>query len=117
MATAADVRRLALGLPQTSEMPAWMQPTFRVRDKIFASLSSADPDAVEMGFAIDKQERLELIASEPEVFFLKDGHDENYNFARVRLAHIDVDELTEVITDAWRRIAPVGLRRQFDESD
>ncbi len=114
MATAADVRRLALALPETTEKSAWEQPTFRIRNKIFVSLDSADAAAGEMGFSIDKFERLELIAADPGVFFVKDGHDDNYNFARVRLGRISNAELEEVIVQAWRRIAPIRVRKGYD---
>ena len=111
MATAEDVRRIALALPESAEKAAWGMPTFRVKDKIFASLAE---DGDSMGFAVDKEERAELIAAEPEIFFLQAGHDDNYAFARVRLSRIGVTELTEVLADAWRRIAPVRVRRAHE---
>ncbi|MQA88331.1 MAG: hypothetical protein GEV03_27875 [Streptosporangiales bacterium] len=39
MATVEEVRRIALSLPETEERLAWGMPTFRVRGKIFCSLS------------------------------------------------------------------------------
>ena len=112
MATAEDVRRIVGTLPGAGEKPAWGQPCFRVRDKIFASL--ADDDAV-LGFSIDREERTGLIASDPETYFLEPGHDDRYHFARARLARLGDDELTEILTAAWRRIAPAAQVRAFDE--
>lgn len=112
MATADDVRDLALALPETTEKLAWGQPTFRVRDKIFVSLSD---DEMSMGFMVDKEERASLIAAEPAKFFMNPTHDANFNFARVHLAAVDRSELAEVIEDAWRYRAPKRLARSYDE--
>ncbi|RIJ78695.1 MmcQ/YjbR family DNA-binding protein [Nakamurella silvestris] len=112
MASEDDVRRICLGLPETTENAAWGMPTFRVKNKIFASLGS-EPGV--LGFAVDQEERRELIASAPQIYFLKSGHDDNYHFARARLPQIDVEELAELLTESWRRIAPVRVRRAFDE--
>ena len=39
MITADELRRAALSLPEAEERETWGPPTFRVRDKLFASLS------------------------------------------------------------------------------
>ncbi|WP_331447244.1 MmcQ/YjbR family DNA-binding protein [Streptomyces xanthochromogenes] len=107
MATAEDVRRIALGLPGATEKPAWGRPTFRVAGKIFASLG--DDDAW-MGVKCPKEERAELIAAEPGKFFLREGHDDNYAWLRVRLAALTGDdELSAILTDSWRQAAPRKL--------
>jgi predicted DNA-binding protein (MmcQ/YjbR family) len=36
------LRRICLSLPETTEVAAWGEPTFRVRNKIFAMYASAD---------------------------------------------------------------------------
>jgi hypothetical protein len=105
--TAEDVRRVALGLPETTEKPAWGSPTFRVAGKMFASLGDDDTT---IGVKCPKEERGELIAAEPEKFFVKPGHDDNYNLVRVRLSALeDVEELRAVLLDSWRQAAPRRL--------
>ncbi|MGW2483712.1 MmcQ/YjbR family DNA-binding protein [Streptomyces sp. NPDC001571] len=107
MATAEDVRRIALGLPEATEKPAWGKPTFRVAGKIFASLG--DDDAW-MGVKCPKGDRDELIAAEPDKFFLREGHDDNYAWLRVRLAALTGDdELSAILVDSWRQAAPRRL--------
>ncbi|MFG2193768.1 MmcQ/YjbR family DNA-binding protein [Streptomyces sp. NPDC048639] len=109
--TAEDVRRIALALPETAEKLAWGMPTFRVKGKIFASL--ADDDA-SMGVKCPIGDREELIASEPEKFFLRPGHDENYAWLRVRLTALDdEDELAAILLDAWRQAAPRKLAEAY----
>ncbi|MFE3519763.1 MmcQ/YjbR family DNA-binding protein [Streptomyces sp. NPDC059166] len=106
-ATADDVRAVALSLPDTAEKLAWGQPTFRVAGKIFAALGDDD---VTMGVKCPVEDRAELIASEPEKFFVREGHDDNYAWLRVRLAALDdVTELTIILTDSWRQAAPRRL--------
>lgn len=105
--TAGDVRAEALALPETTEKLAWGQPTFRVAGKIFASLGDDDTT---MGVKCPKEERDELIAAEPEKFFIKQGHDDNYNFLRVRLSALeDTGELHAILLDSWRQAAPKRL--------
>lgn len=105
--TAEDVRRIALSLPETAEKLAWGMPTFRVRNKIFASL--ADDDA-SVGVKCPVEDRAELIASEPEKFFVREGHDDHYAWLRVRLAALDdEEELRAILLDSWRQAAPRAL--------
>ncbi|MFF0072524.1 MmcQ/YjbR family DNA-binding protein [Streptomyces sp. NPDC005494] len=109
--TADDVRAIALSLPETSEKLAWGQPTFRVAGKIFAALG--DDDAT-MGVKCPVEDRAELIASEPQKFFVRPGHDDAYAWLRVRLAALDdTAELTAVLVDSWRQAAPRRLHSAY----
>ncbi|MET9611019.1 MmcQ/YjbR family DNA-binding protein [Streptomyces sp. NPDC006512] len=111
--TAEDVRTIALSLPDSSEKPAWGMPTFRVGGKVFASL--ADDDA-SIGVKCPKEDRAELIAAEPEKFFLREGHDDNYAWLRVRLAAVaDAGELRSILADSWRQAAPKRLAAAHPE--
>ncbi|MFI6638342.1 MmcQ/YjbR family DNA-binding protein [Streptomyces sp. NPDC050504] len=109
MVTSDDVRRVALALPGALEKLAWGQPTFRLaRDgKVFASL---DDDDRAMGVKCPKEDRAELIAAEPDKFFLRPGHDDNFAWLRVRLAALeDEEELYAILLDSWRQAAPRKL--------
>ncbi|MFJ6049717.1 MmcQ/YjbR family DNA-binding protein [Streptomyces sp. NPDC092307] len=105
--TAHDVRLIALSLPDSTEKLAWGMPTFRVGGKIFVSL--ADDDST-IGVKCPKEDRAELIAAEPEKFFLRAGHDDNYAWIRVRLAAVTNEaELRSILTDSWLQAAPKRL--------
>ncbi|MFF3768164.1 MmcQ/YjbR family DNA-binding protein [Streptomyces sp. NPDC001922] len=105
--TAADVRRIALALPEAEEKPAWGMSAFRVRGKIFASLAD---DEASMGVKCPVEDRAQLIESEPEKFFLRPGHDDHFAWLRVRLAAVEGDaELRTILLDAWRQTAPRRL--------
>lgn len=109
--TADDVRAIALSLPETSEKLAWGQPTFRVAGKIFAALGEDDAT---MGVKCPVEDRAELIASEPQKFFVRPGHDDAYAWLRVRLAALDdTAELTAVLVDSWRQAAPRRLHSAY----
>lgn len=84
-------------------------PTFRLEGggRIFASL---DDDDQVMGVKCPQEDREELIAAEPEKFFLRSGHDDNYAWVRVRLSALDGDdELYAILLDSWRQAAPRRL--------
>ncbi|MFI1281730.1 MmcQ/YjbR family DNA-binding protein [Streptomyces sp. NPDC020858] len=105
--TAQDVRLIALSLPDSSEKLAWGMPTFRVGGKIFVALADDDTS---IGVKCPKEDRAELIAAEPEKFFMRAGHDDNYAWIRVRLAAVqDEGELRSILTDAWLQAAPKRL--------
>lgn len=113
--TAAHVRSAALSLPDTTEKLAWGQPTFRVAGKIFASLGD---DETAMGVKCPREDRAELIAAEPEKFFIREGHDDHYAWMRVRLSALEgEDELTAILADSWRQVAPRRLAAAHPELD
>ncbi|MCX5193329.1 MmcQ/YjbR family DNA-binding protein [Streptomyces sp. NBC_00249] len=111
--TAQDVRKIALALPDSSEKLAWGMPTFRVGGKVFVALGDDDTT---IGVKCPKEERAGLIAAEPEKFFLREGHDDNYAWLRVRLAAVeDTGELRAILADSWRQAAPKRLAAAHPE--
>ncbi|MFJ3906096.1 MmcQ/YjbR family DNA-binding protein [Streptomyces sp. NPDC090025] len=113
--TAEDVRRIALSLPGAFEKLAWGMPTFRAGPggKVFASLDGADEV---LGVKCPKEDRAELIAAEPDKFFLRPGHDDNYAWIRVRLGAVeDEAELRAILADSWRQAAPKRLAAEHPE--
>lgn len=66
--------------------------------------------AIRVGNEADKEA---LIASYPTKFFTE-PHYKGFPAILVRLAHIDLDELGELLEDAWRIQAPKDLVRGFD---
>ncbi|WP_329310453.1 MmcQ/YjbR family DNA-binding protein [Streptomyces sp. NBC_01262] len=85
-------------------------PRVNVEDMVFAAL--ADDDA-SVGVKCPVDERAELIAAEPEKFFIRPGHDDNFAWVRVRLAALeDAQELREILADSWRQAAPKRLAQE-----
>ncbi len=96
MATAEDVRELALGLSGTIEKPSYGRPGFRVKDRLFARLRE-DPDAL----VVWTEEKEALLLSDPEKFFTTPHYD-GYPMVLVRLEAVDREELGELLADSWR---------------
>ena len=113
VAIEADVRRIALSLPATTEKPSYGTPGFRVRDRLFARMREDDVAVVHCA---DLAEKEALLASEPDVLFTT-PHDDGHPSVLVRLHAIDEAELTELLTDAWPARAPARLRAAFDDDD
>lgn len=113
MIDSADVRRIALSLPETVEKEAWEMPTFRVAGKMFITI----PDD-ETSFAVrcPIHERKELIAAEPEKFWVP-PHEASSHWVRVRLAALeDLTELRDILVDSWKQAAPPRLADTFPDS-
>ena len=98
MASLADVRRIAMSLPRTSEHLIRDHTKFRVGRLVYASVSA---DEERIGFGFPKEERVALVDSEPDKFMMPLRSDERYNWVRARLPVLDDDELREILIDAW----------------
>ena len=109
MATEEDVRRIALSLPEVVEKPWFGTPGFRVKDKGFLRIRSEAEGGLVV-FVADLDEKDALLAAEPGKFFTTPHYD-GYPTVLVDLAQVDVDELTELIVDAWRVKAPARVRK------
>ncbi len=103
MVIAQEVRELALSLPRTTEAVVRDRVKFRVGSLVYVSFS---PDETVMGFAFPKDERLALVAAEPEKFHLPVKSDERYNWVRAWLVALDHAEMTELVVDAWCMVVP-----------
>lgn len=111
MVTEDDIRRVALSLPATTERPSYGTPGFRVKDRLFARVGEEGDVLVVWVDGLDGKEA--LLAADPHTFFTTPHYD-GHPTVLVRCGSVDVDELTELLTDAWRIRAPWRLREQFD---
>jgi hypothetical protein len=113
MATAEDVRRIAMSLPRTSEHLVRDHTKYRVGRIVYAAVS---PDEERLGFGFPAEERAALVASEPDKFMMPLRSDERYNWVRARLAALDTEELRELLIDAWRMVVPKKIAASYLES-
>jgi len=104
-----DVRALALTLPRTTEHLIHDRVKFRVGRIVYVAFSR---DETTMGFGFPKELRAGLVAAEPDKFFLPRPSDMRYNWVEVRLAALDVEEMRELVTDAWRMVVPRRVAEQ-----
>lgn len=102
---------MALSLPETAEKPYNRLPSFRVRSNLFLRIHEL-PDACFVRCA-SVEERNELLRAEPGKFFIT-PHYEGYPGFLVRLSQVDLDEMTEIVTESWRLCAPKRLLAAYD---
>ena len=124
MADWDDVRRIALALPETSEGRSWGNTAWRVRDKTFVwerplrasdlrALGDAAPAGPILGARVEHLVAKEaLLADDPDVYF-STPHFDGYAAVLVQLDHIGLDDLEEVIVEAWLCRAPKRLAQQY----
>jgi hypothetical protein len=110
MVTVEDVREVALSLPGTTEHLIRDRVKFRVQRLVYVAFSA---DQTLMGFGFPKEERLALVESEPEKFLLPPAADLRYNWVDVRVAVLDIDEMTELVTEAWTMVVPKRVARLY----
>ena len=123
MATLEDVRRIALSLPEVTQHGdydfkvrgknvCWERP-LRARDIAdLEGLGQEVPVGDLLGVRVPREEKDELLASAPDVF-LTIPHFDGYPALLVKLADVEVEELTEIITDSWLVQAPKRLAKEF----
>lgn len=105
-----DFRELALGFPETVEIETWGHPTFRVRAKIFATMSNDGPTA---GVKTTKLEQIALVSAEPETFSVP-SYVGRHGWVTIRLDRADSQHVMELVEEAWRQTAPKRLVKVFD---
>lgn len=113
MASPDDLRRLVLALPGTTEGTWYGTPGYRVAGKGFLRVRTEDDDGRLVLPVADLGEKEALLAARPEAFSTTPHYD-GYAAVLVRLEAVDVDELAELVTEAWRTKAPARLRRELD---
>jgi len=102
-----------MSLPRTSEHLIRDHTKFRVGRIVYASVSA---DEERMGFGFPKDERAALVASEPDKFMMPLPSDERYQWVRARLPALEVDELRELLIDAWCMVAPKKVAASYLDS-
>ena len=109
--TIDDARLIAGTLPRSYEALVRGEVRFRVGPTVYAAFYQADTI---MGFAIPREERDGLVASEPDKFLMPRPSDMRYRWVCVRLDAIGVDELRELLVDAWRMCVPKKVAAAYE---
>ena len=124
MASWDDVRRIALALPETSEGTSWGHASWGVKGKGFVwerplrnadlkALGEGAPTGPILGVRVEHLGAKEaLLADDPAVFFTT-PHFDGYPAVLVRLEEIALDELEELVVEAWLCRAPKRLAKAY----
>jgi hypothetical protein len=120
MATWDDVRRLALGLPETEERESRGSRQWRVKDKLFVwerplrrsdieALGDAAPDGPILGARVEHLGAKEALLADSSGVYFTTPHFDGYPVILVQLDLIPIAELEEVTVEAWLARAPQRL--------
>ena len=94
-------------------MLAWERPLRPSDREALADSGVEPPEGDIIGVRVsDEGVKFALIADEPEVYFTT-PHFDGYAAVLVRLAEIGVDELRELLIEAWLTQAPKRLVKEF----
>lgn len=107
------LRAICLALPEAAEKEAWGDPTFRVRDKIFAMLKQGD-GRPSLWCKAPPGSQMVLVGADPERFFVPPyvGHK---GWVGMRLDRgPDWKEVAELVCRSYRLTAPKRLAIQLD---
>jgi hypothetical protein len=110
MVTGDQFRGFAMSLPEVQERETWGEATFRVRAKIFATLSERSGEA-SVKATLDEQAA--LVALDPESFAIA-SYVGRFGWVSIKLATVDPDDVADLIGEAWRQIAPRRLVAAYD---
>ena len=111
--TFADVAVLAHALPEVVEGTSYGTPALKVRDKMLARLWE---DGTTLVLRVPFVVRDHLLVTAPDAFFVTD-HYRGYPAVLVRLAAVDRGQLTALLEEAWRQVAPKRLVHAFDAGE
>jgi hypothetical protein len=110
--TPQEFRDLALSLPEATEAEHMGHPDFRVRGKIFATLS---PDETLGMVKLTPDLQAVFVRSEPKVFQPVNGAWGRGGATHIRLAAATEPSVRQALVVAWRNVAPKRLAQQLDD--
>jgi len=124
LATFDDVRRIALALPETAEAISRANRHWRVKDKLFVwerplrrsdleALGDGAPDGPILGARVEHLGAKEALLADAAGAFFTTPHFDGYPAILVRLEDISVEDLTEVVVEAWLARAPKRLAAAY----
>jgi hypothetical protein len=109
--TLDDVRAIVVPLPRSYEAEVRGSVRFRVGQIVYAALYEEE---TVLGFAFPKEERDALVAGDPQRFLLPRTSDLRFSWVCARMEHLDVDELRELLLDAWRMVVPKKVAAAYE---
>jgi len=92
------VRRIGLSLPGVVESTSFGTPALKVKKKLFVRMWE---DGETMVLKTTFEEREELIAADPETYFITD-HYLNYEWVLVNLNRVNEEALSDLLRGAHR---------------
>jgi hypothetical protein len=106
-ATWDTVREISLSLDDVAESTSYGTPAFKVRGALFVRLHQDFDSTIVVRTDFDQRD--ELLCADPETYYITD-HYRNYQWVLVRLSHVHLDALRDLLRMA-HRLASSSKRR------
>jgi hypothetical protein len=104
MITDADVRRIALSMPEAEEKAHVGRPDFRIKNKIFVTIRPAENYMV---VKLSLADQSALVAMDPETFAVNSWS--HPGWTNVYMKRVTKEQLRSVVQSAWCNVAPRRL--------
>jgi len=104
----ADLRLMALQMPEAEEKAHFGKADFRVRNRIFCTL----PDAGTAVVKLTGEQQQMLTDAEPTIFAPVKGGWGRQGWTTMALATCDATTMASALWMAWRNAARAGLKKQ-----
>ena len=125
MASFEDVRRIAMALPGSEERVSRERLQWRVGGRLFVwerplrpkeveELGDAAPEGPILGARVEHLGAKEAMLSDDPSAFFTTSHFDGHPSVLVRLERIGLEELEEVVTEAWFARAPPKLAAEAE---
>lgn len=106
-------RAICLALPEATEIETWGHPTFRVKDKIFAS-AGAEGGAWSFGMKTTHEMQAGLVESDPR--FTAAAYVGKHGWVSMRVDEdIDWNQVKALVVESYRMIAPKTLAARVQD--
>ncbi len=112
------LRQICRALPEATEKEAWGDPTWRVRDRIFAmQKGNYEGGRPSVWVKAAEGDQAALVESDPHRFFVPPyvGH-KGWVGVYLDGTPVDWEELGELVEESYRLIAPKRLAARLDDS-
>lgn len=109
------LRKLCLALPETHEVIAWGEPTFRVKNKMFATFAAADnhhgAGRHSAWCKATAENQAFMVGAAPDRFFIPPYVGASGWVGVYLDGEVDWSELGEILRDGYLSVAPVRLKK------
>ena len=106
-------RQICLELPESTEVEAWGHPTFRVKDKIFASAGAME-GVWSFGMKTTHEMQAGLVETDPR--FTVAAYVGKHGWVSMRVDDdIDWNQVRALVVESYRMIAPKTLAARVKE--
>lgn len=109
-----NAREMALALPEAQEQPHFDKPSFRVRGKIFATLSESD---ARVTLKLAPADQMALNTLYGDAIRAVEGYWGQQGWTVIELDRIASGQLQQLLLQSWRQVAPKRLIAMAGSAD